>query len=73
MAHRPLDLDGAEIGMMNKIKENWRPLVVLATVVWAVFSFAEFGFDFYDEEETALIFGPFVIAMAIYFLFPKQE
>ena len=58
---------------MNKIRENWRPLIVLATVVWAVFSFADFGGDFNDEEETALIFGPFVIAMAVYFLFPKRK
>ena len=58
--------------MMSKIKENWRPLMVLATVVWAVFTFADLGLDFRFEEETAVVLGPLVIAMAIYFLFPKR-
>ena len=58
---------------MNKIKENWRALMVLATVVWAVFSYAEVGLDFGYEEDTAFVLGPFVIAMAIFFLFPKNR
>ena len=65
-------MDGEESGMMNKIKENWRPLMVLATVVWAVFSYAELGLDFGYEEDTAIVLGPFVIAMAIYFLFSSK-
>ena len=59
--------------MIARIKENWRSLMVLTTVVWAVFSYAEFGLDFGYEEETAIVLGPFVIAMAIYFLFPKRK
>ena len=57
--------------MMNKIKDNWCPLLVLATVIWAVLTFGNEGFQ--DEEEQALVLGPFVIAMAIYFLFPNRK
>ena len=55
---------------MNKIKEKWRPLLVLATVVWAVFALAEEGLNYW--EDVALVLGPFVIALAIYLLFPKR-
>ena len=71
LAHWPLDMDGEESRMMTKIIENWRPLMVLATVVWAVFIFAENGIKY--SEDIAFVLGPFVIAMAIYFLFPKQK
>ena len=64
-------MDGEESGMMNKIKENWRPLLVLATVVWAVFTYAEDGLR--TSEDRVFVLGPFVIAMAIYFLFPKRK
>ena len=57
--------------MMKKIKENWRPLLVLATVVWAVFTYAEEGLKY--RSDIAFVLGPFVIAMAIYFLFPKRN
>ena len=64
-------MDGVESQMMNKIKENWRPLLVLASVVWGVFYFGTEGFR--GEDEKALVLGPFVIAMAIYFLFPARK
>lgn len=61
----------SENRMMNKIKDNWCPLLVLATVIWAVLTFGNEGFQ--NEEEQALVLGPFVIAMAIYFLFPNRK
>lgn len=62
---------GTENGITNKIIENWRPLLVLATVVWAVFAYAVYGIR--REDLSALVLGPFVIALAIYFLFPKRK
>ncbi len=64
-------MDGVASGMMKKIMENWRPLLVLTTVLWAVFTYAEEGLD--HNEDIAFVLGPFVIAMAIYFLFPKRK
>jgi len=60
--------------MMNKIKENWRPLLVLATVVWAVIIFTPVEDQMGLEHEAyPIILGPFVIAMAIFLLFPKRK
>ena len=56
---------------MNKIKENWRALLVLSSVVWAVFAYAAYGLR--RSDDVSLVLGPFVIAMAIYFLFPKRK
>lgn len=57
---------------MNKIKENWRKLLVLATVIWAVIFYTPV-IEYMDfEEGVAIILGPFVIALAIYMLFPKR-
>ena len=56
---------------MNKIKENWRALLVLSSVVWAVFAYAAYGLR--RPDDVSLVLGPFVIAMAIYFLFPKRK
>ena len=61
----------AENNMLNKIKENWRPFMVLATVIWGVVFFGNEGF--YGDDEKALVLGPFVIAIAIFFLFPKRK
>ena len=57
--------------MKKLLKENWRQLLVLVTVIWAVFAYAEAGLTY--EEDVALVLGPFVIAMAIYLLFPKRK
>jgi len=59
---------------MNKIKQNWRPLLVLSTVVWAVIIYAPVSYEMELDDPGAipLIFGPFVIAMAIYFLFSSK-
>ena len=60
---------------INKIKQNWRPLLVLSTVVWAVIIFVPVSHEIgLDEPEAFLItLGPFVIVMAIYFLFSFRK
>ena len=62
----------AESRLTNKIKENWRPLLILAAVVWGVFALANTGSGI-RPEEYASVLGPFVIATAIYLLFPKAK
>lgn len=57
---------------MSKIKENWQKLLVLATVVWAVIFYTPVIDNMDFEEGVAIILGPFVIALAIYMLFPKR-
>ena len=60
---------------MIKIRQNWRPLLVLSTVVWAVIIFVPVSYEMdLDEPEAFLItLGPFVIVMAICFLFPPRK
>ena len=58
----------------KKIKANWRPLLVLATVVWAVIIFTPVEYQMgLDPDAFPIILGPFVIATAIYLLFPKRK
>jgi putative effector of murein hydrolase len=59
---------------MNKIKQNWRPLLVVSTVVWAVGIFVPVSYemDLDGPEAFLMTLGPFVIAMAIYFLFSSK-
>ena len=56
---------------MNKIKENWRALLVVSGVVWAILTYTDDGLD--DPAHVSLVLGPVVIALAIYFLFPKRK
>jgi hypothetical protein len=59
---------------LNKIKQNWRPLLVVASVLWAVSIFvpASIEMDLDVSEAFLITFSPFVIAMAIYFLFSSK-
>jgi len=59
--------------MIKVIQENWRPLFVLVTVVWAVIIYGPAVEEIDSEYVVPTIFGPFVIAMAIYFPFPKRK
>jgi len=52
---------------------NWRPILVLATVVWGVVGYSPILDEYGRDDGYPFIFGPFVIAMAVYFLFPKRK
>ena len=49
---------------------EWRKLMVLASVVWAVLATWEINPN--RSSEYAIIVGPFVLAITIYFLFLRQ-
>lgn len=58
---------------MNKIKDNWRALLVLVTVIWAVIIYSPVDYQMGFDDGFLIILGPFVIAIAIYFLFPRRK
>lgn len=50
---------------------SWRKLMVLGSVVWAVLATLATNPSY--SSEYAIIIGPFVIALTIYFLFPQKK
>jgi hypothetical protein len=74
------------ITMKSWLKSNWCQLLVLVAVIWAVVFFALAGNEVFCSDRRggfglcrdfapilSVWFGPLVIALAIFFLFPKKK